>query len=593
MLQKSLALLRQYYGYTSFRPGQEQIISSLLEGRDTLAIMPTGAGKSLCYQIPALVLPGLTLVISPLISLMKDQVDSLKSLGIPAACINSSLSYEQVIATVQAARRGAYKLIYVAPERLESPHFQQLVQTLPLSLIAVDEAHCVSQWGHDFRPSYLNIAPFVNQLPYRPVLGIFTATATPEVRDDIAKMLELKKPARFVTGFDRANLSFTVVRGANKKNFLFQYLKNKPTWSGIIYAATRRETDEVHAFLKSKGFTAGKYHAGLADSERIRNQEAFICDDLRVMVATNAFGMGIDKSNVRFVIHYNMPKNMEAYYQEAGRAGRDGDKSECFLLFSPQDTMVQKYLIENSDLPPDRKEYEYSRLRDMVDYCHTDRCLRQYILAYFGETAAAVCDNCGNCANSELADITVEAQKVLSCVWRMKERFGLTMVAETLKGSKSQKIYQYNLDSLSTYGIMNNYTLQDLKDLISLLIAEDYLTAAGSEFPVVKLGPKAWPVLKGGATVTQRVVKATEVTKEDSLFELLRAARKSIADRDGVPPYVIFADTTLRDLAALRPTTAEEMLHIRGIGEFKLAKYGHEFLSVINQYTEAAATKVR
>lgn len=587
MLERAQELLRKYYGYPAFKAGQAKVITSILQGNDTLAIMPTGAGKSVCFQIPALSFTGVTLVISPLISLMKDQVDGLNSLGIAATFINSSLDSAEAARRIGKAGRGAYKLLYVAPERLETERFCRLIETLEVSFVAIDEAHCVSQWGHDFRPSYRAIAPFINGLPRRPVIGAFTATATEEIKRDIVNLLTLTAPNIYVTGFNRENLSLEVARGVNKKDFVLKYVKANQGRSGIIYAATRKEVDNLYDFLQAHGYLCGKYHAGLSEAERKNNHEAFIHDDKPVMVATNAFGMGIDKSNVRYVLHYNMPKNMEAYYQEAGRAGRDGERSECILLFAPQDILLQKYLIEQTTLSPDRKANEYKKLQAVVDYCHTPRCLRKYILEYFGEEdVPAECGNCGNCNDdSEMTDITIEAQKIFSCIIRTRERYGAALIAEVLKGSKNKKVLQLGFDRLSTYGLLQGYTLQEIRDLINLLIAEDYLGLTEGEYPVVKLGQKGLAVLRNREKVWQkRPDRKPEAPVDSSLFEALRKLRKEIAGREKVPPYVVFADSTLRELSECRPTDERAMLSVKGVGEIKFSRYGAEFLQVIRQY---------
>ncbi len=583
MLDQAQTLLQKYYGYSAFKSGQAKVISSLLAGSDTLAIMPTGAGKSVCYQVPSLIFPGVTLVISPLIALMKDQVDGMVATGISASFINSSLPFKEVSARLKQAGQGEFKLVYVAPERLEMPEFVELAQSLNIPFIAIDEAHCVSQWGHDFRPSYRKIARFVHSLKQRPVLGAFTATATVEIRQDIINFLDFLEPQVFVSGFDRKNLYFAVARGVNKKDYVLDYVRHNKDKPGIIYAATRREVDNTHELLQSKGILCGKYHAGMNDKDREANQEAFIHDDILVMVATNAFGMGIDKSNVRYVLHYNMPKNMESYYQEAGRAGRDGEPAECILLFGAQDIQLQKFMIGESVYSPQRKANEYHKLQQLTDYCHTDRCLRRYILEYFGEQETPIrCEHCGNCSDDcELDDITVAAQKILSCVLRVKERYGAVMIAEILKGSKSKKVLQFGFDRLSTYGLMAEYTLQEIKNLINLLIAENYLALTEGDYPVVKLGRKAAAVLKSGERVWQRRRKKVEVRVDNTLFEQLRRLRKEIAEREGVPPYVVFPDSTLRELCERLPVDREAMLQVKGVGQIKMEKFGEEFLRLI------------
>ncbi|MDA8234686.1 MAG: DNA helicase RecQ [Clostridia bacterium] len=589
MLHKAEETLRKYYGYPSFREGQGNIINSILTGRDTLGIMPTGGGKSVCFQIPALLLPGLTLVISPLISLMKDQIDALNSLGIPAAFINSSLDRRQVEERIREALKGKYKLLYLAPERLETPQFRAALKSMNISLLAIDEAHCVSQWGHDFRPSYRAIGPFIKELVKRPIVAAFTATATEEVTQDIIHLLALDNPKVYVTGFNRENLSFGVIRNQDKKDFLLSYLSDNRDQAGIIYAATRKEVEQLHAFLCKKGYSTGKYHAGLRDEERSASQEAFLYDDIRIMVATNAFGMGIDKSNVRYVIHYNMPKNMEAYYQEAGRAGRDGDSGECILLFGPQDIQLQKFLIEQSISSPERKSNEYKKLQVMVDYCHTPKCLRKFILDYFGDVdVPEECGNCGTCNDkSELTDITVEAQKIFSCILRIKEQYGSSLVADVLKGSQNKKITQLGFNRLTTYGLMKDYTAKEIKDLINVLISDGFIRMTEGQYPVLKLQPRAIEVLKGEEKVWQKVQpRQQKAAANNALFELLRQLRKEISQIEKIPPYVIFPDSTLQEMCRYYPQDRAAMLSIKGMGEVKFERYGNRFLELIQRYAE-------
>lgn len=591
-MDQATELLQKIYGYPSFRQGQLGVIQSLLSGRDTLGIMPTGGGKSICYQVPAMMMSGTTIVISPLISLMKDQVDGLDSLGVPAAYINSSLTYPQAENRIRKAANGDYRLLYVAPERLESERFAELLRGLVVPMVAVDEAHCVSQWGHDFRPSYMRIREFIRSLPTRPLVAAFTATATDQVRDDIVANLELDRPQVFVTGFARDNLSFSVIKGENKRDVLLDYVSDRRNEAGIVYAATRKEVDQLYELLRRKGFAAGKYHAGMSDKERAEAQEQFLYDEVRVMCASNAFGMGIDKSNVRYVIHYNMPKNMEAYYQEAGRAGRDGEPSDCLLLFSPQDIHIQKFLIEQSVSDPERQTQEYRRLRQMADYCHTSLCLQRYVVRYFGGEMEEDCGRCSNCASPDMqmSDITVEAQQIFSCVKRMRERFGMTLVASVLKGSRNKKVLDFGFDELSTYGLMKNRTEKDILDLIQLLAAEGYLSLSEGKYPVLKLSPKALPVLAGEERVVQRIrVKPAAAAADDvekELFDELRQLRLGIAKREGIPPYIVFPDSTLREMCAVQPTNPAAMLKIKGVGEAKFFKYGTYFIDFFKRRRE-------
>ncbi len=559
-----------------------------MDGKDTLGIMPTGGGKSVCYQVPAMLLRGVTIVISPLISLMKDQVDALEKTGIPSTYINSAITGEEMQQRLADIYNGEYKLVYIAPERLETPSFLRLLEGIHVSLIAIDEAHCISQWGHDFRPSYLNIKQLISRIQPRPTVLALTATATPHVSDDICELLHIEEQNTVITGFARENLHFQVVKGQDRDSYMLDYLEKNKGQAGIIYAATRKEVDRIHHFLEARGFAAGKYHAGISEKERNVYQERFLYDNTTIMVATNAFGMGINKSNVRFVIHYHIPRNMEAYYQEAGRAGRDGEESACILLFSPQDTHIQSFLIEQSDMDEGRKENEYAKLRQMVAYGHTESCLQQYILHYFGEENAPECGKCGSCTDErEQVDATVEAQMVLSCIRRMNERFGKTMITKVLTGSGDKKIKGFRLDQLSTYGIMKDKTQKDVNEFIDFLTAEGYLKPTDGAYPVLMLTEKSGNVLRGNEPVLRKEkVHIAQIVEDNALFEKLRSLRKEIAETEKVPPYIIFSDVTLREMSAFLPRNAQELLQIKGVGERKLEAYGESFLGVINDYCD-------
>ena len=605
-------ILKQYFGYDSFRPGQDKLVQSILSGRDTLGIMPTGAGKSICYQVPALLLPGLTLVISPLISLMKDQVGALNEAGVPAACVNSAMSAESMRDVLGYAAQGGYKLLYVAPERLTAPAFLSFAQRVPVSMVTVDEAHCISQWGQDFRPSYLKILDFLAALPARPLVSAFTATATEAVRDDIVRALGLRDPFVLTTGFDRPNLYFAVERPPSKPNALLRLLAARTGKSGIVYCATRKTVDDVSDMLLAKGLPATRYHAGLCAEERQRNQEDFLYDVKPIMVATNAFGMGIDKSNVSFVIHYNMPKNMESYYQEAGRAGRDGEPADCILLYSGQDVHTAEFLIGHSheagdsSVDPETRqaliERDRDRLRQMTFYATTDECLRRYILRYFGEQAPVSCGHCGNCDTVfEQVDATVDAQKILSCVYRMAERglhFGRRMAAAVLVGSQSEQIKKFRLDTLSTYGIMRGTSMARVRQLTDALIERGCLKADPDRYNALFLTASGNALMRGRDTFALRLprekkpeTKAThrravplEADVDESLFERLRTLRAALAQKAHVPPYVIFSNATLADMAARQPITEFELLTVRGVGEARARRYGDAFLDAIKDY---------
>ncbi len=585
MMKVALQMLNKYFGYSKFRKGQEEIIQSILSGNDTVGIMPTGGGKSICYQIPALCFDGITIVISPLISLMKDQVDALNVAGINATFINSTLSSTEYSARMNGIQNGTYKIIYVAPERLDGDGFTNIITRHTVSQIAIDEAHCISHWGHDFRKSYTRIKDFIGCFSTKPIITAFTATATEEVRVDIINQLGIKNPKLTITGFDRDNLKYMIVRGARKNNFIKDYIENNKDVSGIIYCATRKETDKVYESILKSGYDVSKYHAGMSENERAKNQEDFIYDRTNIMVATNAFGMGIDKSNIRYVIHHNMPKNLEAYYQEMGRAGRDGEPSECILLFSGQDIMLNKYFIEEvGEATEDVKERKYEQLQKIVDYSYTTGCLRKYILEYFGENYDKdSCENCSNCTDElDKEDITVEAQKIISCVYRMNQRFGTNTVAKVLKGSKADGMDGFT--NLSTYGIMKELQISRIKEYINVLIADGYLRMEGNEYPVVKITVDSSKVLKDEEKVYIQKLKHKEQAEDTGLFEILRQLRRKIAEEEGVPPFVVFSDATLKQIAVQYPNTKERMLQISGVGQVKYDKYGERVITEVGNY---------
>lgn len=600
------SLLKQYFGYTSFRPGQHEVIQTLLDGRDCLAIMPTGAGKSICFQLPALIQTGVTLVISPLISLMKDQVDSLVNQEIPATYINSQCTFEEAKARFAAIRAGRVKLVYISPERLENEFFTSFMQSLPISMFIIDEAHCVSQWGHDFRPSYCAIKDWIAALPRRPVVGAFTATATEKVKEDMMTLLGLEKERIFIGGFDRPNLYFRVVRTNRKLDFALAYVQQHQEDSGIIYAATRKEVDRVYEELTRRGIRAGRYHAGLSDDVRRTMQDAFTYDRLQVIVATNAFGMGIDKSNVRYVIHYQMPKNIESYYQEAGRAGRDGAPGECILLFSRQDIMIQKFLIEQSVHDPQQQAVEFRLLNAMVRYCEGNHCLRHYILTYFGEHPSwQRCEKCGNCDQETVEeDMTEQVRSICLCVDELKGRFGMTMVCDILKGSQNAKVRRYGFENNSAFGMLGDFTLSEVRDMVRQCIDDGYLDQSDGKYPVVSLTADGRQALSGSRRIVQQKVVAADpgpelpkrqqkrragAIDEDALrplFDTLRAVRLELAKDEHIPPFVIFSDATLWDMAALKPDSLDAMSQIKGVGSFKLHKYGRQFVGAIQSYID-------
>ncbi len=602
--------LNQYFGYDTFKDGQEKIINAALKGQDVLGIMPTGGGKSLCYQLPAIAMKGLTVVISPLISLMKDQVDALEEMGVPATFLNSSLDDATYQKRIEGIRTNHYKLLYIAPERLCAPLFLDLVQELDISMVAVDEAHCISQWGHDFRPHYKEIPGFIKNISPRPVVAAYTATATTKVIQEIKELLALQTPVESIIGFDRPNLFYQVIKTGDK----FAYVRNTitkkfPGQSGIIYCATRKTVESLTEKLKNTGLLIGAYHGGMSSENREQSQQDFINDRIPIIVATNAFGMGINKPDVRFIIHFNMPQNMEAYYQEAGRGGRDGESCDCTILYSPADIVRQKQLIQLNQTSPEREKLLFENLQYLVDYCHTNDCLRKKILQYFGESAGYErCDNCGNClGEAEMVDISLEAQKVLSCIYRMKNRYGLNMVISVLRGSKNKKIIALQLDKLSTYGIMKDHTLESLREIIMTLVAKGYIMVTADEYPVLKLTATAGKVLKGDEKVYHKkhlleikMVKTKAVGKQglpvdydEAMFSELRSLRQTIAQEKKLPPYVIFHDATLKEMAAYFPMDENEFLKINGVGQTRYDHYGEAFIDTIKRYAENNPIKIR
>lgn len=600
--QQALRMLETYFGYTSFRPAQEAPIASLLRNEDVIGIMPTGAGKSICFQIPALCKAGLTIVFSPLISLMKDQVDGLLVQNIPAALINSTLTQAEFNKTMYEVRSGKIKLLYIAPERLGSNFFCNVLRALPIAQVIVDEAHCISEWGHDFRPSYRLIGEWLNSLPKRPIVGAFTATATKYVENDIKKLLGLDKANVYVTGFDRPNLSFSVIRTPKRMDYVVHYVRQHDNENGIIYCATRKDVDRVYENLTRAGIKVGHYHGGLSDEVRREMQNAYADDKLQVMVATNAFGMGIDKSNVRYVLHYQMPRNMESYYQEAGRAGRDGASAECILLYSGQDVQVHKYLIEQSIETPERQEVELRKLQSMIDYCFCSNCLRKYMLNYFGEsTVWTTCDNCSSCKGSgDKVNVTKEAKAIFRAIMGTDERYGASMITSIVRGERTDRIMRSGHDALPVFGLLSNVDEKSIKGLIQQFVASGYLRSSSGKYPVLSLTAGAEEVLGGHKEVeeirqhvsvpsrTSRSTSTTSRGKSSSgsggLFEHLRQHRKRLAEEAGLRPYLIFPDTVLIDLANLRPTTLGEFGNVKGVGEAKLKKYGLSFLQAIAEY---------
>lgn len=587
MLQLALQHLKSYFGYDSFRPGQAQVITNVLSKKDTLVIMPTGGGKSLCYQIPALCLEGTTLVISPLISLMKDQVDMLTTSGISAAFINSTLSFDEVQDVMYNVRNGKIKLLYIAPERLENERFCMELAQMHIPLLAIDEAHCISQWGHDFRPSYRSIQQLLHLWEQKPTVIALTATATEEVGQDIRQLLSIGEQNTFITGFARENLTFSVRLGENKEQFIKNYVKAKANEAGIIYAATRKSVEALYTLLIKAGIKVGKYHGGMMEEDRTYEQNRFLNDEIQIMVATNAFGMGINKTNVHYVLHYNMPRNMESYYQEAGRAGRDGLPSECILLYSSSDEQTQRFLIDQAQ-DRSRIPLELAKLHQMIDYCHTERCLQKTIVEYFGEKDASNCGRCANCTDARpQQDVTTDAQKVLSCIVRMGQKFGKQLTASVLAGSRSKKVLEFQFQKLPTYGILRTMNAKEISNFIEFLIAEKCIVVNNGQFPTLSISDLGKEVLLGKHSIYRKEARAIQsnTDQNDPLFEELRKIRKEIADREKVPPFVVFSDKSLKDMCLRRPKNSEQFLEVSGVGESKLEKYGKTFIDAIKAFS--------